>query len=737
MNNLSKKSNNNFADLNSDDVDIKKILSIIMLRKKIILGMFFLSLILGSVFLSMQTPKYTSTAVILISSNEKNIVDYDTVVPKQFLDEPAIEAEVDILRSRSLARKIVDKLDLTNDPDFMGYYSESEPTYLSRIYSYFTKNKTDDDSAKVVNNTYTDDQIEEIKLARTIDRFLAGVSIKRKTLSRTIDVSFTSESPQKAQRIANAIADEYLVNQMSEKFEATKRANDWLNQKILSLQKKLRESEFAVQVFKQDNDLIEMRDDTTVDSQQVLELNTQLILAKTDLAQAEARLASARRSINSSTEVLKSGLIQSLRQQESLLLTKKSDLESRYGSLHPKIVNINAELRELERNINLEISKIKSGLNNEVNIARARVKSLNSSLSEMQGKVGVSTKAKVRLSELIRERDANSLLYEAFLSRAKQTSQSKDLDQSHARIISKAEIPTYPSSPKKRLILIISLFLGLVLGFGLVFIIEMLDNVFSNGKQIEQLAGVSSLGVLPNFIKKGKSATDYIINNKSSYCVELIRSILTSIYFSNPDKPPKTILVTSSVPSEGKTTFTISLATISAMTGKKVLIIDCDMKKPSVASKLDKKDIKLFLGDYLAGAASQSDITNIDEKTGVHFISSSSNTSNSQDLLGSQKMKNFLKDMSSQYDLVIVDSPPLMAVSDALIISRIVDTVAYMVKWNKTPRNVALTAIRKLFADDVKIAGAVLSIVNLDKYSKKSYGDVGYYYSNYKDHYAT
>lgn len=722
---------------NSGDIDFKDILFILNVRKGIVIFMLVLSLIAASVFLSMQVPQYTSNSVILLNVQENNITGYDSVLSNSLLDEPSISSEVDIILSRSLATKVVEKLDLANDPEFAvkasnNFFSKYITKFLAKYFGKYFNKKED----VVVDELYTQNEIDEIEKGIIIDRFLERISLSRKTMSRTIYIGFTSESPQKARLIASTIVDEYLVNQMSEKFEATKTANEWLNKKILSLSTNLRESELAVQIFKEENNLIETRDNITVDNQQLLELNTHLVLAKTDLAQAEARLSSARNSINSSTEVLNSGLIQSLRQQESILFTKKSDLQSRYGGLHPKVVNINAEIKELGKNIKVEISKIKSGLQNEVNIAKARVKSLDNSLSKIQGKIGVSTKAKVRLSELVRERDANRLLYESFLSRSKETAQSKDLDQSYARIISKAEIPTKPSSPNKLLILIISSFLGISFGLVLVFLVEILDNVFKDVKQLEQVTGVPSIGISPLYDKKAKSAIDFIINNKLSYTVESLRSILTSIYFSNSDKPPKTLLITSSVPSEGKTTFSTSLATIFAMTGKRVLIIDCDMKKPSVAYVFSNKDKKASLNSYLAGSVSDEDIINVDSKTGVHFVSSSSNTLNSQELLSSQKMKDFVNKMSIKYDFVIIDSPPVMAVSDALILARIVDTVTYLVKWNKTPRNVVHSAIKKLFAYDIKISGTVLSSVNMAKYSKTSYSENGYYYKNYKDHYS-
>ena len=478
-----------FQNYEQFDIDIREILLILKRRKDVILGITAFVVAGMLIFVFLQTPLYTANSVIQINFRSKNIVDFESVVSGITNDEASIQGEVDILKSRHLASRVIEKLHLTNDPEFN--VAAGKKTFAWLTDEFITKEQTQEDL----------DKIKRIALTNTIDNFLKKASFSRKPRSYTIDIRFTSQSPEKAALIANTITEEYLISQLLNKFDATKRANDWLNDKIIDLQKKVHQSELVVQMFKEQNDLIETAG-LTISDQQLSELNTQLILASTALAQAEARLNSAKNSIDSSSEVLGSSLIQSLRGQESEVLRKRSDLTSRYGERHPKIINVNAELRDLRSNIQVEISKIKRGLEKEVEIAKAREDSLRKSLQLTQGKVGSSTKARVQLAELTRVMNANRTLYESFLARSKQTSQNKDLEQSDARVISSAEIPLRASSPRKKLLFIIALILGSGLGIIVAFLVEFLDNVFKTPKQLEEVTGVASIGLVPELKKR-------------------------------------------------------------------------------------------------------------------------------------------------------------------------------------------------------------------------------------------
>jgi len=702
------------------EFSLRDILVVLRQRRKIIFSTIIVFIAFTALFLFFATPLYKAYGTIQIKVAADKIVDIESVVSGVSPDDAAVQSEVDILTSRAIAGAVIDKLDLTNDEEFA-----PQGGIKKWLYSAISLDSDQDQ----------DKQLSQEIRTRTINLFLDNLTVYRKPRSYTIWISFSSESPEKAEQIVNTIIEEYFLNQFSNKYEATKRANQWLNDKISALQTKLRESEMAVEIFSQENNLIESAG-MTINEQQLSELNTHLILARSERAQAEARLAGAKKSISSSTEVLNSKLIQDLRRQEAEILRNKSDLSSRYGSRHPKIIKINAELNDLRDKINVEIEKIRRGLDKEVEIAKSREQSLERDLQNLQGKSGTDSKAKVQLAELVRERDANRMLYESFLNRSKETSNNQDLAQANARVISKAEKPIDAYFPKKKLMLVISAILGAILGIAIAFITHHLDNAFKSTDQLEKFTGTPSIGMVPQIDSK-TNFISYVVTKFSSVFVESLRSILTSIHFSNPDNIPKTVLVTSSVPGEGKTTFSSCLATMVAKSGHKVLLIDCDMKRPAVAKKFGLNKVEYGLGDFLAGDITEKQLVHTDKKSGLHFIPSRPDTANSQDLLGSNKMKEFLEKAKKQYDLVILDSPPIMAVSDALVASKIVDTAVFVVHWDKTPRNVVKSCLIQLKNTKVRIAGSILTHVNMEKLSRYDYGERGYYYKNYRNYYTS
>ncbi len=708
---------------NDYEIDLRELYLTLKRRKEVVFGAIGCSLVLMIVFLLITSPVYTAKSMIQVNVAADRVVDIEAVVSGGGSDESAIQSEIDVLSSRSLAGRVITKLKLIDDQEFNKDAGVGSFAWLKKLMPF-------------LNGDAEDKDVDQVVLTKTIDVFLKRLEIARKPKSYSVIISFSSVDSKKASIIANTIVEEYLVGQLSTKFDASKRANDWLNAKLDDLRKKVRESEMAVEVFSEENNLIETAG-MTVNDQQLSELNTHLILARTERTQAEARLTGSKNgAIDTSSEVLNSSLIQSLRGQEAEVLRKKSDLTSRYGERHPKIINVNNELRDLRSKIEVEINKIKDGLQKEVEIAKSREDSLQKNLGQLQGKSGTSTKAKVQLAELVRQRDSDRSLYESFLSRSKETLQNKDLAQADAKIISYAEMPIKPSFPVNWLMLAIAMLVGGAIGIILAFLMEQLDNAFKNSAQVEKATGIASIGMVPALDRK-TNFVSYVTTKVSSVFVESLRSILTAIHFSNPDNIPKSILVTSSVPEEGKTTFSVCLATMVAKSGQKVLLVDCDLKRPAVAKKFGVTSIKHGLGDYLTGEATEQQVILVDKKSGLHFMPANSNTANSQDLLGSNKMREFVKEMTAKYDLVVFDSPPVMAVSDALVAAKIVDAVVFIIRWDKTPRQIVKNALKQLKFSNIRLAGTILTHVNMDKLSRYGYGDQGYYYKNYKDYYSS
>jgi len=310
------------------------------------------------------------------------------------------------------------------------------------------------------------------------------------------------------------------------------------------------------------------------------------------------------------------------------------------------------------------------------------------------------------------------------------------MQQADARVIARGDVPLDPSFPNKKLFVALALIGSALIGVFLAILVERLDNGFRTAEQLEQIAGVSGLGMVPSVPARqrlGFSPEDYLIKKPTSNFAESIRSVRTALLYSHVDKPPRAILVTSAVPEEGKSLLSVSLARSSAMAGQKVLLIDADLRRPKLSKVLKAKN-EATLADLFAGQKTADEVLNIEEETGLHFILGRAGMPNPQDMLGSQHMRDFIRSISQHYDLVVVDSPPVLAASDSLVLSRIVDATVFVVRWEHTPRQVVLGALKQLQSVGGAVAGVVLSRVNVKKHAKFGYGDVGYYYGKYKEY---
>jgi succinoglycan biosynthesis transport protein ExoP len=744
------------AVIEDREIDLRSILGMLRRRKSVIFGTVAAVLLVTMLVLIQLTPRYTASSQLMLNTRQQNVVDIETVMSGLNVEAGAfqtgVRSEINIIMSRSLARRVVEKLGLMQDPEFNWNlrqgsaldfinpiaWLESGMRWVVTAVGLGPKNTEGESGA--ASEPRTAEEEENVELNSVISSFLSHLTASNDGRSYSILVNFTSEDPEKAAVIANAVADQYLVDQLEAKFEATRRATAWLNERLADLREKVKESETALQEYREQSNLIDNQGQT-VSAQQLSELNSQLILARTERAQVEARLRRVRElvktgGVESSPEVLANPLIQRLREQETDLARQQAELSGRYGDRHPTMINLRAEIRDLRSKIDAEVNKIVLSLANEVEVARARESTLAANLASIQQNVGELSRASVRLNELQREADANRALFETFLNRFKETSNQDQIIQPDARIISAAETPQWPSFPRKKVILAMALGVSVFLGVFLALLIERLDNGFRSPEQVERLTGVPGLGLIPAVRASRKSQPqDYLLQKPTSAYAEALQSVRTALHFSNVDHPPKVILVTSALPEEGKTTFAVSLARIAARSGLKVVLVDADMRRPKVARILGLES-DAGLRELLAGDALIPGVLHKDEPSGMHIIPSQPDTPGPQDLLGSRRMRDLIRQMSSLYDLVVIDSPPIMAVSDAIVLSGLADATLVMVRWETTPREVTLSAVRQLRQSGGRIAGAVLTRVNMRKHARFSYGDSGYYYDKYKGYYA-
>lgn len=713
------------------DWSMNNTLSMLHRRWMVLLASIVLCVGLSAVLLFVVQPHYTATALMQINTRSEQVTKMQDVVSSLASTEAAIRTEVDVLNSRKLAARVVKKLnlqdELTSQENFFGYVKTAIKMMILPVSSQHAEEEANAEDARV---------------SAAVNVFLKNLEVTQTPRSYSIKLSYTSPDPELSAKVLNTLMDEYLNNQLEERFDATRRASTWMDERLEQMQKQVQASDLAVQKFREANNLTSAKG-VLLSEQQLSELNSQLILARTELAEMQAknnqarRLQQSGRGIESAAEVLNNSLISNLRQQETEVRREMAELASRYGDKHPRMITVRNQLNDLRRKIGEEISKIQGSLENNVAVAQARVNTLQEQLTTLENKTYLGNDASVRLAELERQAEASRTLYQSFLSRSKELAQM-DFAQTDARVISAAEPPLKPSSPKKGLILAIAFVLGCALGTGLMFLLEMLDAGFRTSSQMEQELATPLLGVLGELshddIPAGGLA-NYVVNKPTSAFTEGLRAVRTAMQFAHPDKPAQVVLVSSSIPEEGKSLFSISLAQLTAQGNHRVLLVDADMRRPSVSNQLGLKP-KAGLAEVLVGQVKLKDVLQTLPETKLDVLPSLPNSQFSQELLGSQKMRDLIAEWRKTYDMIVIDSPPVMAVSDAITLAAMADSMMFMVRWGSTPRALAVNAVKLLRSCHAPLTGTVMTRVDLNRQASYTNGDYGYYHGKYKGYYS-
>jgi polysaccharide biosynthesis transport protein len=696
-------------------------------RKQVITGIAVATTIFMLLLAFTLPPRFYGEAIVMQDMRKSNVTNVEQVLSGLTADNSTVRSEIEVISSRTMISRVIDKLDLMQDPAYNRSLGKSAFNPAAWLDALQAKPSADLQNAAI--RTSVLDELER------------RLSVANDGRSYAIKIGFSANTPEQAALIANTFADLYLVDQLETKFEATERANKWLSERLGKMREEVQNAENAVAAYKKKNNLTDLSG-ATITTQQASQVNAQLIEARSMRAQAEARyrgaqgMARSSGTVESAGDVLASQLIQRLREQESEVRRALAEMTNRYGTRHPLIINKREELRDLQGKIGEEVNKVVKGLANEVEVARAKEQSLNGELDKLQDQVGRGGQAEVTLKQLQREADANRTLYESFLARFKQVNEQQNMQEADSRVIARAEPPLKTSFPNKLLFLLIGVFGGIGLGIFIAFLIEYFDRGFRGMPQIEETLGLTALGMVPSL--KGttdKTPEDYILEKPLSSFSESLRTIRTGIHFSNVDHPPKIVMFTSALPSEGKSTVSMALARSLALTGNKIIVVEADLRRPRLRKALAGDTKKGDITHLLSGKRTFDEVVQKDKVSGLDYLPAGTKVPNPQDLLGSQQMEKLLRFCAEHYDMVIVDTPPVLAVSDAAMIAKIADTSVFVARWGSTPRDVAVQAVKLLRNYTDRIAGAILTQVDLEAHVKYGYGDIGYYYGHYREYY--
>lgn len=729
------------------ELSLSSFLNVLEVRRKLIISVTFLISLLALLTIYQLVPRYTATNQLLIGINSAKVVDIEEVLSGGMKGDTAVIGEMEVIKSRELAHKIIAHLHLDQYEEFNP--KPKPPGFLDQFNpkNWIPETWKESLGTKAL-DTRTETEKQESQLNNLTNKFLSKVTVSQVKRSQVINIAVETQDPKLAAIIANEVADQYIVGQLQAKFDATKKATDWLNDQLGDLKQKLENSERAVENYRKNHNLVEVSKGTGVTQQQLSEINSQLISARAQRAEAEAKYQQVEsitrngQDIDSVAEVLNSGLISSLRGQEAEVQRKYSEMLVEYGARHPKMIQMQAELADIKAKIDTEVKKIAAGLRHSLDVARARENSLASSLQQMESKTAGNSQAEVELRALEREATANKVLFETFLGRFKETASTQGIEQADARVISFAEVPLGASFPNKNLMITVSILGALFFAIFLAFVLEMLNPGIRSPEQVSQLFNLTTLGIVPKTVNINIPVLQYLLEKPQSALAEALNTLRISLSLLNPDSDVKSVLISSALPSEGKSTLASLLSRHSAAAGKKVVLVDADLRRPTIAKMFDLDKKTLGLTDLLMNhTLTLTDVLVKDSATGLSILTRGHAAFlNPSDLFASQRMKALLEQLKQEFDLVIVDSAPIMAVPDSRILAGLVDKILFVVNWDTTPKKVVATALH-IFAKDGhnNLAGIVLQKVNLEQYGRYGYGDSGYYYSygRYKQYYTS
>jgi len=691
--------------------------------------------LLGIVNVYLLTPLFTASTSVMVDPQEQRVINVESLVAGVPVDQSTIESEIQVVQSDELATRVIRQLGLDRLAEFNPKVAAEQ-----NADSFKLPNLRDLPPVKWIKSLFSDGEevpdpaAEEARLQTAIQgKFLSRLSVSAVGRSRVLTINFTSENPDLAANVANAIANLYITQQLEQKFDARQKANTWLCERLTRLREEVETAERAVETARANQGIVKGRDSGLV-NEQLTQLNTQLVMARAENNTSQAQLSSVEnavqsRGIRAVFDVTDSSLVNGLRAQETTLRQREAELLNNLGPRHPQVVDLKSQINSVSNEINNEANNRLRALRNQAAVTQQRVSSLEQSMAKLEQEASRLNQSDVEIRALQREADANRALFENFLARSKET-QSVDLEQPNAWIVSTANAPLNPSFPQKILFVAVALVLAIGLGMILVFLAEQLERGIQTQDDVERMLRLPSLGMIP-LVKRGrlsrKPPQDYALDKPASAYSQAVKSLFTSLIIAHQRKGTGNIvLLTSTVPGEGKSALVATLARVTAIAGRRVLIIDCDLRRPNIHRALSLPN-QQGLADFLNGDTTLPDVMRTDSRTGADVITAGSPTDNPEEIIRNPLFDQMLFNLRPQYDLILLDAPPVLPVSDTRILAEKASQCVVVVKWRRTPRKLVQLAIRQLTEAGANIAGVALNQVDTAKAARYGSGEAEYY----------
>ncbi|MEM9603918.1 MAG: polysaccharide biosynthesis tyrosine autokinase [Pseudomonadota bacterium] len=721
-----------------DEINLREYIRVLIKNKWTIALITALTTALALGYVTTSTPIYKATSTLLIEGDKNNVVSIQELYGFDASDTDYFQTQFEILKSRELAEKIVEKLGLTTHPDFTNSSQFDIIAAGRELLGMPPVEGAVDQQSELLSAMDPD-----MRRRFVAGQFLSRLSVEPIRKTKLVRLGFESPDPVFAAHVANSVGEIYIEDYLDAKAEMTEKAADWLTERLSVLKVALQESEEKLQAYKEETGLVDFGGGVSrFTEQELANFSNKLVDAQREEAEAEALFNEVQRLRATAPDVLEnlpavqaSSLVQTYKVDRAEVEREIDELSNRYGDRHPRMVDARSRLGVIERNLELEIQRIISSIQKDYELAQSNVRTLEQRVASGKQEIQSIGRKSFELDQLQREVDANRNLYETFFNRFRETDEASSLDSTNARISDAAVPPLFPAKPKKSMIVALGFILGLIVSVAIAFLREYLDDTVVGADQIESKLGLPLLGILPKL--KLKKATelplnpDTIVDDRGSFA-ESIRTIRTSITLGNADGSDKLVIITSSVPNEGKSTLSVNLAHSMAEMDK-VLLIDADMRRPSVHKTLGLPIDSPGLVNLVEKTARAADCIYKDLLGSLDVMPAGGVPANPLELISSKRFGYLLEQLRKHYDRIVIDCPPVQAVSDALVLSRHADSVLYVVRSGETPFPVAQRGVRRMQQIGASVKGLIVSQVDIEKL--KSHGG-DHYYQGYYDYYG-
>lgn len=699
--------------------DLLSILFRILHHRWLIASLAILGLMLALVATMMMTPKYQASAQLEVLVPSAKVFQ-DIEVTSESTDIRAFQTAREKLKSRALAERVVFALQLSEKSDFLSPRADFSP--LNLLYRAFGISAT----------AGVDDLTAEERERSAIGRVMDNLSVNLVPNTSLLTISFVDQNPGYARDIANQVVQSFIDQRVDQSSQTSGQAKDFIQEQVLQVKEKLQVSEKELVDYAKTAGITVTGDEQSLIGASLSEINKALSTAvqeSLDYGRLVQQIEAGRGA--SIGQVLESEGLDKLKGRLAELNGEYQEKLAFYKPGFPEMLQLQSQIREIQNQVNQGILAITDSIKLKYQESQEKVGDLKKKLAELEADQAAYQDKNIKYTILKREVDSNRAQYDSLISKLNEVAVGSELKSQNASVVDLAVVPIKPYSPRLSLNLMVGLILSLGLAGAIIYILEMLNNRFTNPEQIERDLGLAILGILPAVDPKELGIA---INDPSSAISESYRSLRTSLQFSGVDGVPKTLLVTSSEPAEGKSTTVYKLAQDFGALGARVLVIDCDMRKPNVHRQF-ALDNAVGLSNVLTGtvrSSGSSDVIKDGKMPNVSVITAGTIPPNPADLLSSARMGMMLSALNKRYDLVLLDGPPIIGLSDAPLLSRLAEATLLVVSTNRVTRKSAKAALKRVRSAGGNVIGAAMTMFAVAKFDYNyNYRYLTYNYYNY------